>query len=401
MSKGVFSSLKVLDFSTLLPGPFASMMLADMGADVLRVESPTRWDMTRSRPPFDEGISAGHSLLNRSKRSLALDLKKPEAVDVVKRLVQEYDIVLEQFRPGVMKRLGVDYETLVQEKPDLIYCSLTGYGQTGPLKDRAGHDNNYLALSGVMGHSGRVEEGPVPQGVQIADLGAGSYGVMVGILGAVIHRMNTGEGQYIDVSMFDGAMHWNGYAGAQYLVSGESPDYESMVLNGGTQYDYYETSDGRYMSVGSLEPQFWKGLCDTLGYPEWKEVNTLPGPAIDGIKTQLRDIFKSKTQAEWSAIFEPLDYCVEPVLNLGEAVEHPQSIARDMVVDVPKPSGALQKQVAFPIKFSKSEACYTHTGCEVGAHTQNALRDAGYTQDDIKRLSDAGVFGPVEKSKNS
>lgn len=394
MTQGVFSSLKVLDFSTLLPGPFASMMLADMGADVLRVESPTRWDMTRSRPPFDEGISAGHSLINRNKRSLALDLKKPGGADVVKRLVQEYDIVLEQFRPGVMKRLGVDYETLVKENPQVIYCSLTGYGQSGPLKDRAGHDNNYLALAGVMGHSGRPDEGPVPQGVQIADLGAGSYGVMVGILGAVIHRMNTGEGQYIDVSMFDGAMHWNGYAGAQYLVSGESPDYGSMVLNGGTQYDYYQTSDGRYISVGSLEPQFWKGLCDTLGHPEWKEANTLPGPEINGIKDQIRVIFKTKSQDEWNAIFAPLDYCVEPVLNFEEAADHPQSNARDMIVDVPKPSGQLQRQVAFPIKFSKSEARYTHTGCEVGSHTQQALKDAGYSEEEIQQLADAEVFGP-------
>lgn len=394
MSNGVFSSLKILDFSGLLPGPFGSMMLGDMGANILKVESPTRWDMTRSRPPFDDGVSAGHALLNRNKRSLALDLKKPEAVEVVKRLVKSYDIVLEQFRPGVMKRLGVDYDTLVKENPDLIYCSLTGYGQTGPLKDRAGHDNNYLALAGAMSHSGRPGQGPVPQGVQVADLGAGSYGVVLGILGAVIHRMHTGEGQYVDVSMYDGSLHWNGYAGAHYMVGREAPTFGSMILNGGTQYDYYETMDGRYMSVGSLEPQFWKGLCETLGHPEWVEANTLPGPEIDGIKKELIAIFKSKTQEEWNAVFGPLDYCVEPVLDLEEATQHPHAIARDMIVDVPKPNGETQEQIGFPIKFSKSKPEYKFTGVEVGAHSREALLEEGFTESEIQALEDAEVFGP-------
>lgn len=396
MSQGVFSSLKILDFSTLLPGPFATMMLCDMGADVLRVESPTRWDMTRSRPPFEDGVSSGHALLNRSKRSIGLDLKAPGAVDVVKRLVQDYDIVLEQFRPGVMNRLGVDYEALAEVNPNIIYCSLTGYGQTGPLRDRAGHDNNYLALAGVMSHSGRKEDGPVPQGVQIADLGAGSYGVVMGILGAVIHRLTTGEGQYVDVSMYDGALHWNGYAGAQYLVSGESPGYEEMVLNGGTQYDYYETKDGRYLSVGSLEPQFWTGLCDAVGRPEWKGVDTLPGSEIAAIKDELRVIFLEKTLEEWVTIFEPLDVCVEPVLNLEEATQHPQTDARGMVVEVPKPKGGVQEQIGFPVKFSKSRARYDHIGCEVGAHTHAVLEELGYSPNEIAVLREAGVFGPQD-----
>lgn len=396
MSAGVFASLKILDFSTLLPGPFGTMMLSDMGADVVRVESPTRWDMTRSRPPFDDGVSAGHALLNRSKRSLALDLKKPGAVEVVKRMVKEYDIVLEQFRPGVMKRLGVDYETLVKENPSLIYCSLTGYGQTGPLRDRAGHDNNYLALAGAMSHSGRKDGGPVPQGVQVADLGAGSYGVVMGILGAVIHRHATGEGQYVDVSMFDGALHWNGYAGGQYFVGGESPAYEEMVLNGGTQYDYYESSDGRYMSVGSLEPQFWKALCEAVGHPEWVDAKTLPGPEIDAIKVELRKIFLGRTQAEWVEVFDVLDACVEPVLTLEEAANHPHTKARGLIVDVPKPNGGTQRQIAFPVKFSKSEPRYDHIGSEMGDHTEEVLREAGYSDAEIAVMAEAELFGPKE-----
>ena len=394
----VFSSLKILDFSTLLPGPFASMMLADMGADVVKVEAPDRWDMTRSRPPFDDGISAGHAFLNRSKRSIALNLKHPDAGDIIKDLIQEYDIVLEQFRPGVMKRLGLDYETLAEVNPRLIYCSLTGYGQTGPLKDRAGHDNNYVSLAGIMSHSGRKETGPAPLGVQIADVGVGSFGTVIGILAAVIHRQQTGEGQYVDVSMYDGALMWNAYAAAQYLVGGESPDYESMALNGGTHYDYYRTQDGRYMSVGSLEPKFWKGFCQIIGRPDLIERNGLPGPEMDAVKEEIRQIFLEKTFDEWRAIFETEDVCVEPVLNLAEAFDHPQAIARNMVAQVPKPNGGYQKQVAFPIKFSKAEPQYKHTGVEKGVDTKNVLHEAGYSKEQIENWRRSGVFGKDEKN---
>jgi len=393
----VFSSLKILDFSTLLPGPFATMMFGDMGADVIRVEAPTRWDMTRSRPPFDEGVSAGHSLLSRNKRSFALDLKKPGAVDIVKKLIQEYDIVLEQFRPGVMERLGLGYETLAKENPKLIYCSLTGYGQDGPYRDRAGHDNNYLSIAGVMSHCGRKGVGPVPQGVQVADIGAGSLHSVIGILGAVIQRNETGEGQYIDVSMFDGAMHWNAYAGAHYMASGEIPSYGNMILNGGSQYDYYETSDGRHMSVGSLEPQFWKGLCETLGRPDLIERHALPGPEMDAVRDEIAAEFKKKNFEEWSAIFAEQDCCVEPVLNLEESCEHPQTIAREMVVDVPKPSGNLQKQIGFPIKFSKSKPEFKHTGPDMGQHTGEIMLENGFTAEEIADFKERELFGPPKE----
>ncbi|RME48583.1 MAG: CoA transferase, partial [Caldilineae bacterium] len=265
---GPLASLKILDFTTLLPGPFASMMLADLGADVVRVEAPHRPDMVRLTPPFDGETSAWHALLNRNKRAIALDLKRPGAAEAVKRLVQTYDIVLEQFRPGVMERLGIGYDALRAVNPRLIYCAITGYGQTGPYRHRAGHDNNYLSLAGVMSHTGRRETGPVPLGVQVADVGGGSFGAVTGVLAAVIHRSQTGEGQFVDISMFDMSVAWNAVAVAHYLVGGENPDYESMWLNGGSFYDYYRTADGRYLSVGSLEPKFWAGFCEAIERPE-------------------------------------------------------------------------------------------------------------------------------------
>jgi alpha-methylacyl-CoA racemase len=258
------TSLKILDFSTLLPGPFASMLLADMGADVVRVEAPHRADLVRMMPPFDGAISGWHGVLNRNKRSIGLDLKQPEAVEVVKRLVAAdgggYDVVLEQFRPGVMARLGLGYDDLKAVNPGLIYCAITGYGQTGPYKDRAGHDNNYLALSGLMSHSGRQSSGPPPLGAQIADVGGGSLGAVMGILTAVIHRHVTGQGQMVDVSMLDMAIAWQAHVASHFLVGGETPQREGWMLNGGSFYDYYQTADGRYLSVGSLEPQVLAGF---------------------------------------------------------------------------------------------------------------------------------------------
>ncbi|KAB2856472.1 MAG: CoA transferase, partial [Anaerolineae bacterium] len=202
---GPFTSLKILDFSTLLPGPFATMLLGDMGADIIRIEAPNRPDILRETPPMTGRHSAAHATLNRNKRSLALNLQHPDARVLIQKLVQTYDIVLEQFRPGVMDRLGIGYTALKEANPHLIYCAITGYGQTGPFRDRAGHDNNYLALSGLMSHSGQMDTGPFPQGTQIADIGGGSFGAVVAILGAVIHRLHTGEGQFLDVSMLDGA----------------------------------------------------------------------------------------------------------------------------------------------------------------------------------------------------
>ena len=233
------SSLKILDFSTLLPGPFASKTLADLGAEVLRVETSSRPDITRSLPANVKGGLNAHASLNRSKHSIGLNLKHPEAVKIVNQLIKKYDIVLEQFRPGVMKRLGLDYKQLCKQNPSLIFCSLTGYGQTGGYRYRAGHDLNYLAISGVSNYSRRKNERPVPLGIQVADVAGGSYHVVMGILSAVIHRQLTGEGQAIDISMADAMFSMNVFEGANWLAGGDGAEPESTFLNGGTLYDYY------------------------------------------------------------------------------------------------------------------------------------------------------------------
>jgi alpha-methylacyl-CoA racemase len=365
---GPLSNLKVLDFSTLLPGPYATMLLADMGADVLRVEAPGRLDLTRVMPPLEDGVSTSHTFLNRGKRSLGLDLKQEDSADLVKQLVTEYDVVVEQFRPGVMDRLGIGYETLKAINPNLIYCAITGYGQTGPYKDRAGHDINYLSLAGVSSHCGRREAGPPPMGIQVADVAGGSHHAVMGILAAVIHRQQTGEGQFIDISMTDAAFALNTMAGAAALAGGQEQKPESSMLNGGTFYDYYQTSDGRWLSVGSLEPQFSDRLCDALGIPDMKSFALSQNPEHQqAIREALKSNIAQKTLAQWQDVFANVDACVEPVLTITEAAEHPQLKARGMVIDVAKGNGGGQKQIGHPIKFSATPCESRYIGRTLGA----------------------------------
>ena len=385
------STLKILDFSTLLPGPYATMMLADLGADIIRIEAPDRPDLVRLLPPFSpDGQSAQHSLLNRAKRSLGLNLKTAEAPEIIKRLItqQGYNIIVEQFRPGVMNRLGVGYEQLKEVCPSLIFCSLTGYGQTGPYKDRAGHDLNYLALSGLLSYYGRksTPTPPPPLPMQVADIGAGSLHLVIGLLTAVIRRMTTGEGGQVDIAMHDGMLAWNAIGAAKWLVDGKNPEPEGEILNGGSFYDIYETKDGRFLSVGPLEPKFWHGFCQAIGREELFE----PGTNFDvtnqqTFKNDIQQAILSKTLAEWQAIFAQLDVCVEPVLTTEEALAHPQTQARDMIVELPM-RDTTQQQIGSPIKMSNHVPDYRFGGSTLGKHSFEILADIGYTNQEIEAL---------------
>ncbi|OLF52594.1 CaiB/BaiF CoA transferase family protein [Pseudomonas chlororaphis] len=390
---GPLASLKVLDFSTLLPGPFASLLLADMGAQVLRIESPTRMDLLRVLPPHDQGISASHAYLNRNKRSLALDLKQPEALEVVRQLVLEYDIVLEQFRPGVMERLGLGYETLKALNPKLIYVSITGYGQTGPYRDRAGHDINYLALAGLASYTGRQDSGPLPLGMQAADIAGGSLHGVIGLLAAVVARQHSGQGQHLDVSMTDCVFSLNAMAGAGYLACGVEPEAERQVLNGGSFYDYYRSRDGRWLSVGSLEPPFMQALCEALGRPELAAQGLSPKPEQQqALKQALQVEFEKHDFAELCELFAAVDACVEPVLGLAEAVAHPQLQARQLVGQVPRGDGTYQAQMACPLKFSQGLPEPRHIGAALGAHTDQVLAELGYSAQRIEALRQGRVI---------
>jgi len=393
-SNGPLEGLKILDFTTLLPGPYATLALADMGADVLRVEAPHRPDLVRQLPPFDDYSSAAHSYINRNKRSLSLDLKHPGAVQLVKELAHDYDIVVEQFRPGVMARLGIGYDDLSAENARLIFCSITGYGQTGPYRDRAGHDINYLALAGISSYTGTNAVGPIPAGFQIADVAGGSLHAVVGILAAVVERQRTGSGQAIDVSMTDAAFALNAITGAGGLVSGTDPGFETHPLNGGGFYGYYQTSDGRYMSVGSLEPQFTASLSEALSIePPKAGAFALSGEELARFKDALRKRFAAMTSEECCKLFEETDACVEPVLTVNEAARHAQLKARGMVAEVPTPDGKSQRQMASPLRFSGHARVYSAIGRKLGEDNRRVLRELGKSDAEIDQITKAGVLG--------
>jgi len=390
---GPLKGLKVIDFTTLLPGPFATMMLADMGAEVLRIVSGSRPDLAAFVPPCLPGtnLSCATATLGRGKRCMTLNLKDPRATAIVGRLIADHDILIEQFRPGVMAKFGLDYGTLKKLNPALIYCSLSGYGQTGPLRDRAGHDINYLARSGLMSYSGGKSTGPQLMGMQIADVAAGSNNAVIGILAAVIYRQRTGEGQQIDVAMTDGAVAFNALAGAAYLVDGAEPRRGEEILNGGSLYDFYETKDGGHLSFGGLEPQFFAAFCRTIGRPDLIAAGIAP-PDGRRVKGEVRAILKTRTRDEWMALFSRVEACVEPVLGLGEALAEPQTAARGLVVEVAAAGRGTVKQIGHPIRYSATPPQYRSAGVCAGTHTREVMRELGYSETEIEEAERSGLF---------
>lgn len=387
---GALTGFKVLDFSTLLPGPFATMTLADLGAEVLRVSTKSRRDLVQEWPPVIPGtqVTGPAAWLGRNKKTICLNLKEPEAVNAVRKLVMEYDIVVEQFRPHVMERLGVGYEQLKEVNPRVIYCAITGYGQTGPCAMRAGHDINYLARAGIAASAGRKEGGPSLYNFQIADIAGGSMNAVTAILAAIIYRERTGKGQFIDISMQDCVVPFNSMDGEAYFAGGQVPERESGLLNGGGIYDYYETSDGQYMSVGSLEPKFFAALCDGLGYPEWRDGKMLKeNPEL--VKKTFREKFRTKTRDEWTEIFSHLDACVEPVLTMAEAAEDEHLKERKMwpEVEIPLSGGKKIREMGSPLKLSACPPEYRHAGYPEGYHTAEVLGKLGYSEEEIRKIS--------------
>ncbi len=394
---GPLSQIKVLDFSTLLPGPYATMMLADMGADVIHVESPTRPDLLRVTPPMFDARSYVHLAINRNKRSLALNLKSTQAREIIHQLLQSYDVVVEQFRPGVMARLGLDYETLKAINPQLIYCSITGYGQTGPQRNKAGHDINYMALSGLASYSGKASTGPVLSGTQIADLAGGSHHAVMAILAAVIKRQQDGEGSYIDISMLDCAFAMNGMSGAAALATGQDPQLGEEILNGGIFYDYYATFDGQHLSVGGLEPKFAQTFFTLIGYPQWLTRCVAPAGKQDLLKQDLAALFASQPMQYWLSLFIDSDVCVEPVLSVHEAAQHPQLKERNMVNQAMTDDGQVIPQISSPL-CSANNMSKPKVGRLLGQDSIDILKQVGITDNQINTLL---ATGDVVQQNNS
>jgi crotonobetainyl-CoA:carnitine CoA-transferase CaiB-like acyl-CoA transferase len=388
---GALEGLKVLDLTRLLPGGFCTLLFADMGADVLKIEEPGKGDYIRWMDPFKGGMSSGHIALNRGKRSMTLNLKSERGPEVLLRLVRDADVLVESYRPGVMDRLGVGYERLSQENPGLVYCAITGYGQDGPYKDRAGHDINYLGFAGVLGINGPRGGDPVVAGVQIADVGGGGLMGAVGILAALQERARTGRGRFVDISMMDGAVSWTAMQAAGFMMDGVKPRPSEMRLNGALAcYRVYRCADGKHVTVGALEPQFWALLCKALDVPEFIERHYAPADEQDAMSERIQEILLQRTRDEWVRELADLDACFGPVNDFGEAFSDPHVVARKMRVEVPTPEGPTGA-AGNPIKMMGDEPLEPGPAPGFGEHTEDALASVGYSGDEIAALRAAGV----------
>ncbi len=334
---GPLSDLRVLDLSRLLPGPYASLVLADLGADVVKIEDPNGGDYMRWSPPLQGDTSALFLALNRGKRSMALDLKRASDRSVFLSLVKVADVVLESFRPGVMAKLGIGWDDLSSINPRVVLCSISGYGQQGPLRERAGHDLNYLALSGVLTLLGARGEAPAHPNAQFADIGGGALTALVGMLAALHERERTGRGRWVDTSMTEGVM---GTAAAELgpFLSGATPPLSrgDGALSGELPcYGIYRTSDDRYLSVGALEPKFWSGFCRALGRPDLETCGLESGERGQAARDAVACVLQTQTLAHWTAHFASYDVCVEPVLSADEVARHPLHLERGTFFDGP------------------------------------------------------------------
>jgi alpha-methylacyl-CoA racemase len=403
--------VRVLDLSRLLPGGFCSLLLADFGADVLKVEDTGMGDYIRWSPPFYEGAhdSAKSALflsLNRNKKSIRLDLKQERAREALLRLVGEYDVVLESFRPGVLDRLGVGYERMREANPAIVYCAISGYGQDGPKRDASGHDMNYLGLIGLLGLTGErgggVGGGPIQSAGQIADLGGGALMAAFGILAALRERDRSGEGQMVDVSMSDGALSWLAMVAATYFADGQVPRRGELPLAGSLVcYRPYECADG-WVSLGALEPKFWQAWCRGVGRDDLIP-SQFQRPGSD-VHTQVQEIFKARTRAEWEAFAREHDCCLEPVLELDEALSSQLVREREMVVEVEQPGAERPvRQLGIPVKLSRTPGEHDRLpGPALGEHTEAVLAAAGYGEDEVAELLASGAAaGPAQAQQDA
>ncbi len=374
---GPLQGIKVIEMQGIGPGPFAAMVLADLGADVVRID---RAQSVRggdpARPPGD--------LLARGRRSVGVDLKHREGVETALRLIESADVLIEGFRPGVMERLGLGPDVCLARNPGLVYGRMTGWGQEGPIAQAAGHDINYIALSGALGAIGRKGEAPVPPLNLVGDFGGGGMLLVVGVLGGLVERARSGKGQVVDAAMTDGS------ALLMTIIFGMLPsgawneERGTNLLDTGSHfYDAYQTKDGQYISIGSIEPQFYAELLEKTGLDREELPPQMDRARWPEVKRRIAEVFRTKTRDEWCTIMEGSDVCFAPVLSLSEAFEHPHNRARETFVEV-----AGVKQPAPAPRFSRTPGAIRRPPAHAGQHTDEILREAGLGAGEIQRLRD-------------
>lgn len=376
---GPLAGIRVLDLTRLLPGPVCTLHLADFGAEVIKIEDTGAGDYARGMGVMEGDTSAFFRMINRNKRALRLDLKQADGLAVLLRLARGADALVEGFRPGVMDKLGAGYAAVSAVNPRIVYCSITGYGQTGPYAQRAGHDINYIGYAGVADQIGAEGGPPVLPNFQIADLLGGALVPAMGILAALVDAQKSGRGRHVDVAMAEAVLSHTVLLRSEALESGRAPARGTAMLSGGLPcYNHYATRDGRYMAVGALERKFWDTLCDALGCAELKPRHLVYGDAAAPVKRRLAEIFATRTQDEWTRHFEGIDCCVSPVLRIDEAIGDRQFLAR----------GVASKGTGFapPLRMSGFRFELRNAAPAAGEHTREVLREAGYSEPEIAGL---------------
>lgn len=403
------AGVRILDLTRLLPGPYCTHLLADLGAEVIKIEEPFKGDGSRQLEEYP-GVSSYFLQLNRNKKSLAINLKSDHCRSIFLDLVRRSDVIVEGFRPGVAARLSIDYEAVKEVNSAIVYCSISGYGQDGPRRNCVGHDINYLSYAGVLGITGLRGGGPVIPGIQLADIGGGALMAVAGILVALMERKNSGQGQFIDISMMDGIVSWLSLHGAKYLLTGELSEPGTGMLNGAFPcYNLYQLKDGSYISLGALEEHFWAKVCIIIDHPEYIPYQFDQGIIREEIFQTLRNYFKEKTREEAEALFGSDDTCFGVVKSLAEVFEDTQVKSRNMVIQTEIPGYGALRQIGFPIKLSRTPARVRTAAPLLGEHTEEILLSMGYGKEWIDSLkekqliqtAESGAAGVASQTANS
>ncbi len=390
--------IKVLDCTRLLPYQYCTMLLGDLGAEVLKVEEPREGDYGRWGDAARTYESDAFVMTNRNKKSMKLNLKHEKGKEILKKLAVEYDVLVESFRPGVMDRLGVGYEDMKKVNPAIIYCSTTGFGQTGPYKMLVGHDINYLGYSGILACTGEQTGRPVIPGIPIGDMAGGGLVTAMAILAAIVGRERTGKGQYIDVAQADVLVSLNIRNIAEVLARKKGRTARPVDLRGFSLcYNSYKTSDGKFVAIGPVEPKFWANFCKTVGKEEWIENHLLRYEEGSEATEELKNLFATKTRDEWEQIFESVDSCITPVLTPDETLENKHFNARGMVTTMDDPNRGETIQLGFPARFSDELNFKRSPAPFFGEHTDEVLKGIGLTEQELEALRHEGVIDIPKK----